>query len=329
MAQEGRKRARLPLVEVLIGAVCAGGPRLSRVRSEFERMDAADGLKRLVLQAVDPELLAAVVGPRLFPVWVKPLRAQYTRFKQAYPADWVDVEKVWWEQRTRWRREEEEAASASGGSQAAAREYPARGGPRQGRAASPRAVRPSAGVAAAPPPAPRAAPAHRPVAPGAPAVHDPDVESIAAPPDEAVSGAVAEAAAEAADAADVARREAARREAGREPFRGGAGGAAGPASGGACNGAPVNPPAPPRPAAASRAPRVAVPSPGDGRIVLSGRVGELVERLLEAMTDSRVRVESVRRVWIDADGVAGGWDLWALDPAVLDRLPAMQRGVER
>ena len=329
MAQEARKRARLPLVEVLISAVCAGGPRLSRVRSEFERMDAADGLKRLVLQAVDPELLAAVVGPRLFPVWVKPLRAQYARFKQVYPADWVDVEKVWWEQRTRWRREEEEAASASGGSQAAAREYPARGGPRQGRAAPARAVRPSAGVAAAPLPAPRAAPAHRPVAQGAPAVHDPDVESIAAPPDEVVSGAVAEAAAEAADAADVARREAARREAGREPLRGGAGGAAGPASGGACNGAPVNPPAPPRPAAASRAPRVAVPFPGDGRLVLSGRVGELVERLLEAMTDSRVRVESVRRVWIDADGVAGGWDLWALDPAVLDRLPAMQRGVAR
>ena len=94
---------RPELVPILIGAVCAGGARLSRVRSEFERMDAGKGVKRLVLQAVDPELLEAVVGPQLAPTWVKPLRAQYARFKQAYPADWVDVEKVWREQRERWR----------------------------------------------------------------------------------------------------------------------------------------------------------------------------------------------------------------------------------
>ncbi len=58
-------------------------------------MDAGDGVKRLVLQAVDRELLEAVVGPRLAPAWVKPLRAQYARFKQACPAGWVNVEKVW------------------------------------------------------------------------------------------------------------------------------------------------------------------------------------------------------------------------------------------
>ena len=90
-------------VQILIGVVCAGGARLSRVRSEFERMDAGQGVKRLVLHAVDPELLEAVVGPQLAPAWVKPLRAQYARFKQAYPADWVNVEKVWREQRERWR----------------------------------------------------------------------------------------------------------------------------------------------------------------------------------------------------------------------------------
>ncbi len=69
------------LVPILIGAVCDGGSRLSRVRSQFERMDAGDGVKRLVLQAVDPELLEVVVGPQLAPAWVKPLRAQYARFK--------------------------------------------------------------------------------------------------------------------------------------------------------------------------------------------------------------------------------------------------------
>ena len=92
-----------PLVPILIGAVRVGGSRLSRVRSQFERMDAGAGVKRLVLQAVDPELLEAVLGPELAPAWVKPLRAQYARFKQAYPTDWVDVEKVWREQRARWQ----------------------------------------------------------------------------------------------------------------------------------------------------------------------------------------------------------------------------------
>ena len=91
------------LAQILIGAVCAGGARLSLVRSEFERMDAGKNVRRLVRQTVDPELLEAVVGPQLAPAWVKPLRAQYARFKQAYPADWTDVEKVWREQRARWR----------------------------------------------------------------------------------------------------------------------------------------------------------------------------------------------------------------------------------
>ena len=106
-----RRGPHVPLVEVLIGAAHDGGARLSRVRSEFERLDAGDGLKRLVLQAVDPELLQAVVGPRLAPAWVEPLRANYARFKKAYPLDWVEVEKVWREQRSRWRPQHQARAT--------------------------------------------------------------------------------------------------------------------------------------------------------------------------------------------------------------------------
>ena len=107
--------------------------------------------------------------------------------------------------------------------------------------------------------------------------------------------------------------------------------AGGSASGGGLNGVSADPPAPPRPAgSAERVPRRAADSAGDAHIVFSGKAGALVERLLGAMRDStRARVESVRRVWIDADGVSGGWDLWALDPAVIDRVPGLQRGVER
>ena len=64
-------------------------------------------------------------------------------------------------------------------------------------------------------------------------------------------------------------------------------------------------------------------------LVLVGRPGELAERLVEAMLHSRARVESVRRVWIAADGVPGGWDLRALDPLVLERLRAPDRTPRR
>ncbi|MCY4030394.1 MAG: MobA/MobL family protein [Acidobacteria bacterium] len=109
--RETRPGPRVPLVELLVRAAHDGGARLSRARSDFERMDAADGLKRLVLTAVDPELLEAVVGPRLASTWVEPLRVQYGRFKQAYPADWREVEKVWREQRDRWRPQHQARAT--------------------------------------------------------------------------------------------------------------------------------------------------------------------------------------------------------------------------
>ena len=104
-------------------------------------MDATAGVKRLVPKAVDPELLEAVVGPRLASTWVEPLRAQYSRFKQAYPKDWVDVEKVWREQRARWRPPPQERArvvnpptppaSAAGAAEWAQRKH--RSGPHHGR----------------------------------------------------------------------------------------------------------------------------------------------------------------------------------------------------
>ena len=324
------KRARVQLVEVLIGAVCAGGSRLARARSDFERMDAVDGLKRLVLQAVDPELLAAVVGPRLAPVWVDPLRAQYARFKQAYPADWVDVEKVWREQQARWRRAAETAASGSASvSPVLSRGYPQRV-PDRTSAGPPRAGRRPAPAVSAAAPARKAPPTHRPVPAGVAPVEDADVAPVAAPPDEALSGAAAD------DVAVEAARQA--RERGEVPEPASAAGSVpdadsaasrGPASSGAVNGVPVAPPAAPRPAAGAHAPRAGSASSDDARIVLSGAAGALVERLLRAMADSRASVDSVRRVWIDADGVTGGWDLWALDPAVLDRVRALRRGVER
>lgn len=333
MAEGTRKRARVKLVEVLIGAVCAGGERLARVRSEFERMDAADSLQRLVLQAVDPELLAAVVGRRLAPVWVEPLRERYARFRQAYPADWVDVEKVWREQRSRWRRPAGTAASGSASASASSpvrsRGYPQRV-PDAPRAGPPRAGRRPARVVPAARRAPGSSAVHRPVPAGVAVVHDPDVEPVAAPSDEVLSGAIAADAAEEVAQQARERDEASRRASVRKSAPAVDSGASGPAaSPGGVNGAPVVPPAAPRPAAGAHVRGDGAASSDDARIALSGGAGALVERLLRAMADSRARVDSVRRVWIDADGIAGGWDLWALDSAVLNRVRDLQRGVER
>ena len=296
-------------------------------------MDAADGLKRLVLQAVDPELLAAVVGPRLAPVWVEPLRAQYARFKQAYPADWVDVEKVWREQRARWRRPAGAATSGSGSVSASfpvrSRGYPQRV-PDRAPAGPPRAGRRPAPALPAVAPARKAPPTHRPVPAGVAPVDDADVEPVAAPPDEVFSGAAAEDVA-AEDVQQARERDEVSKPAsaaGSAPDAGSAG-HGGPASSGGVNGAPAVPPAAPQPAAGARASRAGSPSSGDARLVLSGGAGALVERLLQAMADSRASVDSVRRVWIDADGLTGGWDLWALDPAVIARVRHLQPGVER
>ena len=106
------------------------------------------------------------------------------------------------------------------------------------------------------------------------------------------------------------------------------------AGAGSVNGGVPNPSQRPRSAAYERRRNDRASADGDtvaapSTLVLSGRPGELVERLVEAMLHSRARVESVRRVWIAADGVPGGWDLWALDPLVLERLRAVDRAPRR
>ena len=275
-------------------------------------MDPAAGLRRLVLQAVDPELLEAVVGPDLVPAWVAPLRAQYVRFQRAYPADWVDVEKVWRQQRARWR-----GALGVAGSQAAclARGYPERAD----RGASAPGVRSRrvagsgvAGVPSEPSVAPSVAPlVHRPTPAGRAPAPAADEEAV-------VAGSLVDGVLD--DAEDSPTVSAA-----HPP---------GAAGAGSVNGVLPNPAQRPRSAAYERRRNDLASAGGDtvvppSTLVLSGRPGELVERLVEAMLHSRARVEAVRRVWIAADGVPGGWDLWALDPLVLERLRAPDRAPRR
>ena len=303
---------RVRLVEVLIGAVCAGGRRLARVRSEIAGMDPAAGLRRLVLQAVDPELVEAVVGPDLSAAWVVPLRAQYVRFQRAYPADWVDVEKVWRQQRARWR-----GASGAAGSQSArlARGYQERADGRTS-ASGLRSHRVAGRGVASVPSGPSVSPS------GVPLVHRPTpvgrAPAPAADEEAVVAGSLVDGVLD--DSEDSPAVSAA-----HPP---------GAAGAGSVNGVLPNPAQRSRSAAYERRRNDRASVGGDtvappSTLVLSGRPGELVERLVEAMQHSRARVESVRRVWIAAGGVPGGWDLWALDPLVLERLRAPYRAQRR
>ena len=101
--------AKIPEPAELIAAVRAGlregtgAPAMTHMRDRFEQLDPETALRPLVLQATDPELLQAALGPGLAPAWVDEMRATYRKFQAAHPRDWEDVEKVWREQRAKWR----------------------------------------------------------------------------------------------------------------------------------------------------------------------------------------------------------------------------------
>ena len=74
--------------------------KFARYHGQSPELLGPEDIRTYQLHLLDDHQLAPT---RLAPAWVKPLRAQYARFEQAYSADWVDVEKVWRKQRARWQ----------------------------------------------------------------------------------------------------------------------------------------------------------------------------------------------------------------------------------
>ena len=91
------------LTQALQSAVVSGGPTLAALRQHFAALEPRDSLNNLILNAVDPELLEAVLGPKAAAPWVKMLWVQYARFREKFPADWPDFEAAWHQQRAQWR----------------------------------------------------------------------------------------------------------------------------------------------------------------------------------------------------------------------------------
>ncbi len=311
--------ARGRLADALVVAVVSGGSRLAAVRGRFAKADPRESMRRLVIDAVDPELLEAVVGPALAPRWVPLLEAQYRRFELAYPADWPDVEQAWRAQRRKWRRR----PAAAAGPRPLSRPYPerdpatstapaGRAAPPRGRSTGPRPRPEAAGqavtLAASPAPFGRAPAA------------GPGEESVAAPAEVDTGGGAA------ALAEEIAREDG-RGPAREEPPRAGQAAERDRSSRPASGGRPLSdPPAPPdrlKEQSAEPLSPAARAAPGGPR-ASAGAGGEppvlLVERLLDAILTSREAVDAVRSAFLEAAGGAGGWHAWRLPPHVCDRL---------
>ena len=91
------------LTQALQSALASGGPTLAAMREYFASLEPRDSLNDLIRNAVDPELLEAVLGPVAARPWVEMLSVQYERFRRAYPADWPDFQAAWQQQRAQWR----------------------------------------------------------------------------------------------------------------------------------------------------------------------------------------------------------------------------------
>ena len=101
---------------------------LKVIRGRFEGMAFETGLRGLVVELIDPQLLRVVLGPRLAPRWALGLEKLYKSMRERYPSQFPDIDQSWHRQRNYWhsllrsaRRaaeaadEEAEAASAASG----------------------------------------------------------------------------------------------------------------------------------------------------------------------------------------------------------------------
>ena len=91
-----------PFASSLEQAVLAGSAAVLRVRASFARSDPAVVCPRCLVEALDPQLLRVIVGPRLEEAWVSPLVAHYQQLQTRYWADWLDIQAAWREKRKRW-----------------------------------------------------------------------------------------------------------------------------------------------------------------------------------------------------------------------------------
>ncbi len=92
-----------PTSDDLVAAVLAGDDAVERQRARFRVASPADCVRRLVVQAIDPLLLTAILGRDLAPGWVPLLERYYAQARRQSPATFLDFDRAWDLQRRRWQ----------------------------------------------------------------------------------------------------------------------------------------------------------------------------------------------------------------------------------
>ena len=94
---------RPPTGEDLVTAVLTGDAAVRPIRAMFRAAAPQDHVRGLLVQAVDPLLLKAVLGPDIAPPWVSLLERYYAQARRRSPATFLDFDRAWADQRRRWQ----------------------------------------------------------------------------------------------------------------------------------------------------------------------------------------------------------------------------------
>ena len=92
----------LPSFADLATAVAAGQDACDDWSARFATWSVAQTVPHIVMNALDPRLIEAVLGPEESQRWLPLLREHYARVKYSYPRNFALVEQSWKEQRQWW-----------------------------------------------------------------------------------------------------------------------------------------------------------------------------------------------------------------------------------
>ena len=94
---------RAPTGDDLVTAVLTGDAAVRPLRAMFRGSVPQEHVRSLLVQALDPLLLSAVLGADLARRWVPLLERYYTQARRRSPATFLDFDRVWADQRRRWQ----------------------------------------------------------------------------------------------------------------------------------------------------------------------------------------------------------------------------------